>query len=121
MSTNNLILDRIQRLICLGLEGQPAAELIAGTAQIWQEKLGRYDERRLIVAFDSVEGTARRWPTPADVIAALPVYAHTYTETAAPQPGVPQIATDPEAAQRSKERIDGVIAVCAKNLGVILP
>lgn len=108
----------MQRLLCLGLEGQPSSELIHGTAEIWQELLGRFSFNRLAVAFDNVEASARRWPTPADVIVELPVYEAPSLEVTQ---AVPQIPVDPESVARAKERIDGVIAACAKNLGVILP
>lgn len=123
MSSENLILARLQRLMCLGLDGQPAAELIAGTAKIWQEKLSRFDVRRLAVAFDSVEGTARRWPTPADVIAALPVYEHTYAQLLWQAEERPErlVEPDPTATERAKARAQKAIDECAAKLGVNIP
>jgi hypothetical protein len=107
----------MQRLACLGLEGQPAAEVIQATAAVWIDRLACYGAGRLAVAFDAVEKTATRWPTPAQVIASLPTYRV--------DPYVPpthQVTADPdsERAARTKERADKAIAECAERLGVKL-
>jgi hypothetical protein len=117
MESHNLILDRMQRLMCLGLEGQPAAEVIKGTAEIWQEALGRYHPQRLALAFDAVESSATRWPTPANIIACLPTYFDpTYERFGGPREPVVLIehVHDPEA----KARADKAIADCAAKLGI---
>lgn len=62
----------MQRLICLALPGQPAAELIDGAARIWTEKLGWMGAERLNSAFDKIEEEAARWPTPASIRKAAP-------------------------------------------------
>lgn len=104
----------MQRLLCLGMEGQPAAELIPGTVEIWQERFARCDARRLSMAFDAIEANSQRWPTPAAIFEAMPTYVHTYQ--AAPV-GAPQIAHDKEASESSNARVQAVIAECARKLG----
>jgi len=69
-----VILKRLQRLLCLSLEGQPAAELIEGTALAWQSALGHIGPERLDKAFDNVEKTAQRWPSPRFILDNLPAY-----------------------------------------------
>lgn len=91
----------MQRLLCLGLEGQPAAELIAGTAKVWQERLGQYGADRLSRAFDAVEESAKRWPTPADVIACLPA--------AIQAPMLPQRVLSDSEREKNKQRIAEMI------------
>lgn len=111
-----MIVDRMQRLACLGLEGQPAAELITATGRVWIERLSRFHPNRLRMAFDSIEATASRWPTPGNIIAALPAYEHTYLPP--PAPPERQIAVDPEQAAKAKARIDRVITRCADLLKI---
>lgn len=114
MDAKNLILERLQRLLCLGLEGTPAAELFAGTAQVWTERLGHINPARLRCAFDSVESNATRWPTPATIKEALPTYESSWIE---PLPKSHRIAPDPEQLAKSRERINALIADCAKKIG----
>jgi hypothetical protein len=121
---SDLIMARMQRLMCLGFEGQPAADLIEGTARIWVEKLDGYDPSRLIAAFDAIEESrqSRRfdgggWPSPGDVIRALPTYKHAYQS--APQvPEERRVAPDPQAQERIREMAHKAIEDCAKKLGV---
>jgi len=102
--TKDLIMAHMQRLMCLGYEGQPAAELIEGTGRLWVEKLSGYSPVRLAIAFDSIEKhrkSLRRdgggWPSPGDIIAHLPTYA---ASTPLPVDTERQIAPDPKAAER---------------------
>ena len=78
MNSGELILEFLQKLLCLGLEGTPAAELFEGTSREWLDILGRYSPERLSIAFACVKAKASRWPAPSHVIEALPVYEHTY-------------------------------------------
>lgn len=74
------ILTGFQKLLCLGLDRQPAAEVIAGTVMVWLEVLTSgyaWDELRDVerfrVAFTRYAGSARAvWPQPADIVALLP-------------------------------------------------
>lgn len=73
------VITGLQKLLCLSLEGQPAAETIPGTAAAWLEVLtnGRvYDEARdaprIREAFVLLASRCRRWPVPADFLEAMP-------------------------------------------------
>ena len=128
--SRTLILNRLQRLVCLSLEGTPGDDVIEGTGAIWLERLEHFSPSRLKLAFDAVEIRSKRWPTPADIIECLPTYPHTWEEPP-PTPAAPverQIAPDHEAdarieaaRQRRREEIKREVAECAKRLGVTLP
>jgi hypothetical protein len=67
------------RLVTLGLEGQPAAEVIPATVKVWAETICRNrvfdrvtDDVRIREAFRVLAETCRRWPVPRDFIDALP-------------------------------------------------
>ena len=68
----------ICKLLCLGLEGQPAAELIEGTVQGWFESITRgralepADAPRIREAFSNVMARCRRWPSPVEFLEAMP-------------------------------------------------
>lgn len=73
------VIEGFQRLACLGLEGQPAADVLPLTVATWCEALmlGRVwvrerDEPRFRAAFARLCATSRRWPSVPDFIAALP-------------------------------------------------
>ena len=106
----------MQRLMCLGLEGQPAGELIDGTARIWIERLGHIAPERLSYAFDQVEEHATRWPTPAVIRDAIPAYEHVVPLP--PTVSVPQLPVDPEQAERSRQRVQSMLDECAAKLGM---
>lgn len=106
----------MQRLICLGFEGTPAAELLQGTGALWCERMGHIAPERLAYAFDQVEAHATRWPTPAQIMDMLPAYAHVVQT--APPTSPTQIPVDPEQAKRSEERIRRMIDGIAAKLGV---
>ena len=108
MNTEQLIVTRCQRLACLGLEGTPADDTIEATAKLWVEILGDRDPRALRSAFDTIEATATRWPVPAQIISALPVYRH--------EPSIPSQRALPDEA--AKERIRVLLESCAKKLRV---
>lgn len=71
--------DGLQKLLCLSLEGQPSADVIAGTLLAWSETIthgrrfdqGR-DELRFREAFRVLANRHRRWPAPVDFLDALP-------------------------------------------------
>lgn len=75
----NEILTGFQKLLCLGLERQPAAEVLPGTVRAWIEALTSRlswdevrDAPRIRKAFVTITATRRSWPTPADLIEVLP-------------------------------------------------
>lgn len=88
-----------QKLICLGLERQPAADLIPGTVAAWCEAITRgrcwdetRDRPRLRQAFTTLAATRKTWPAPGDLLEALPP---------APQlKALPAKPADPERAKR---------------------
>lgn len=68
-----------QKLITLGLERQPAAEVIHGTAMTWLETLtdGRQfdyarDLPRFRAAFRTLQGRCTHWPAPREFLECLP-------------------------------------------------
>lgn len=69
----------LQKLACLSLDRTPAAEVLPGTAQAWMEAItdgrtwseGR-DTGRVQSAFRTLGRTARRWPSPAEFLDAMP-------------------------------------------------
>lgn len=80
---NEWLLDEIatglQKLACLSLDRTPAAEILTGTAQAWLEAItdGRAwkesrDAARLRAGFRTLSRTARRWPSPAEFLDAVP-------------------------------------------------
>lgn len=114
---------RMQRLMLVGFEGQPSADLIEGTARLWVERLSNYAPNRLAAAFDVIEQrkSLRRdgggWPSPGDIIAAIPTYLAPERE---PVPAARQVAPDPEADARIREQARKAIAECAAGLKVAL-
>ncbi|WP_074551125.1 hypothetical protein [Dyella sp. AtDHG13] len=73
------LLTGFQKLLTLGLERQPAAEVIPGTVATWLETIthGRQfdkqrDAWRFRAAFITLAGRQRTWPVPRDLIDALP-------------------------------------------------
>lgn len=114
MDNDRLISERLQRLLCLGLDGTPAAELIPGTLSIWKERFRAASHNRLLAAFENIETHATRWPTPAAIFEAMPTYTHTYEPAPA---GTRQIAVDPEREAAARDRVNKMIEQCAAKLG----
>ncbi|TAN03170.1 MAG: hypothetical protein EPN36_14325 [Rhodanobacteraceae bacterium] len=84
---NRAIAAGLQRLTVLSLEGTPARDVISLTAAVWGQTLGngkvwveRRDAPRFEVAFETLCRTCRRWPAPADFLAALPACPPDRTE-----------------------------------------
>lgn len=73
-----MIILRLQRLLCLGLSGQPSADLITVTARIWAEIIAkelRHDgdwENKVNEAFNAIEKSSTKWPLPVDILEAMP-------------------------------------------------
>jgi hypothetical protein len=66
-----------QRLMVLGLERQPAGELLPGTVAAWVDRLCRRgwtveDAPRIREAFGRLSETRRAWPLIADFLEAVP-------------------------------------------------
>ena len=72
----------LQSLLCLSLDGQPSADVIAGTMLAWCRAITtnrwlteEQDAPRFQAAFDALLARSHRWPAPADLLAALPPVA----------------------------------------------
>ncbi|PJK07976.1 hypothetical protein CO610_07375 [Lysobacteraceae bacterium NML95-0200] len=103
----NAVIEGFQRLTCLGLEGQPAADVLPMTVATWCEalSLGRVwvqarDEPRFRVAFARLCASSRRWPSVPDFVAALP---------AVEQKALPRPKGDPEHARRALEELARIL------------
>jgi hypothetical protein len=96
----------MQRLATLGLEGQPASEVIEATATVWIERLSRYSPERLSIAFDALESAATRWPAPANLIELLPQRVPSDERVDASR----RLARDPESLERSRQNVAKIIA-----------
>lgn len=104
----------MQRLLCLGLEGQPAAELITGTARVWTDHLGSISRERLAAAFDAVEQNAKRWPSIGYIRECLPSKA--FMQRLGPEKRI-AVEQDPVEAAAHRERIRKMIEETARRLG----
>ncbi|MDW7643431.1 MAG: hypothetical protein SCI25_00150 [Desulfuromonadales bacterium] len=73
--------DGLQALVALGLEGQPAAEVLPRTADIWLRAMQKanigmsietVDAPRVRAGFENLFPLLRRWPSPAQLIEQVP-------------------------------------------------
>jgi len=71
--------DGLRKLVSLSLESPPSADLIGATLLTWAEAITRgrefvaeRDAPRFRAAFCVLAERCRRWPAPADFLAALP-------------------------------------------------
>ncbi|UNK43442.1 hypothetical protein MNO14_04990 [Luteimonas sp. S4-F44] len=76
---HNEIMDGLSKLLCLGLDRVPAADLIEGTAATWGQALtlGKQWDRELDAprfrhAFIALAARQKTWPAPADFVEHLP-------------------------------------------------
>ena len=77
---HNAVVEGVQRLQVLSLQGTPAAETVVLTVEVWIETLWRAswgwqqerDVPRLQEAFRSIAAKAERWPAPRAVLDNLP-------------------------------------------------
>lgn len=96
----------MQQLLCLGLERQPASELIKGTLAMWERVVtnGRaFDEQRDAPRFRAAFlalGSRRTWPAPQDFIDALPRVE---------KERVPLRLLSDEQRQRNRQRINDML------------
>lgn len=72
-------MDGLSKLLCLGLDRVPAADLIEGTAATWGQALtlGKQWDRELDAprfrhAFIALAARQKTWPAPADFVEHLP-------------------------------------------------
>ena len=77
-SIHNAVIDGVQRLYVLRLDGAPADDTLPLTTQVWLDALAwrrqwaEDDLPRLQQAFVALTATARRWPQPATLLELLP-------------------------------------------------
>jgi hypothetical protein len=77
-SIHNAIIDGVQRLYVLRLDGAPADDTLPLTTQVWLDAIGYRrqwaddDLPRLQQAFVALTATAKRWPQPATLLEMLP-------------------------------------------------
>lgn len=69
----------IQKLLCLRLDGAPAADMVAGTIGAWFEAITdrrEFDERldapRMQAGFRTLAATREKWPAPKHFMEVLP-------------------------------------------------
>lgn len=106
-----------QKLLCLGLERQPAAEVLQGTVAAWVETLTsrlaweeRRDAARIRKAFVTMAGTRRTWPQPADLIDAMPRASDSGQDAITFQSGVPTTREEREANLERLRQLYGDIS-----------
>ena len=77
-TVHNAVIDGIQRLYALRLEGAPPADSLQATATVWLDTLGykrswgEDDAVRVARAFAGLCAACRRWPAPAQFFDHLP-------------------------------------------------
>lgn len=114
---DNWLLTEIEtgicKLLCLGLEGQPAAELIEGTVQGWFESITRgralepEDAPRIREGFANVMARCRRWPSPVEFLEGMPK-REAATVTALP------------VGSEERERRDAAARAALARIGAVL-
>lgn len=113
------ILTGFQRLLCLGLERTPAAEILPGTAMAWLDILTdrrlwdeERDTPRIREAFRTLARTRRTWPLPVDFTEALPPHKNEWL-------GLPKATPDPQHAAavmaEIHARLDGKTAAAGPD------
>lgn len=75
----DLIVERVQRLFALGLNGHPPVELLAVTVDVWRECFETQnvtwdralDQARITAAFSELQNTSEKWPVPKQLFEIL--------------------------------------------------
>lgn len=102
----NSVIEGLQRLLILRLRNAPANDTVDALLNVWLEVMmsaQAWDERRdvprLRTAFMSVASTTDAWPSPAQIIKAMP--------KPEPQPYLPPPppTTDPEHVAKCQAKI----------------
>lgn len=111
---NDTIRIGLAKLLTLRLDGCPPDDVVGTTADVWLEALthqrewveGR-DAERFDAAFRTLARTCKRWPSPAQLLEALP---------ASDQARIPHKPTiSREAGQRRLDEIMGSLGAPAAN------
>lgn len=97
-----------QKLICLGLDRQPASELLGGTVMAWVEALNHNrvwdedrDRPRFQAAFRTIAANERQWPSPQKFVESLPAHQ--------PQQALPPPVCDPIKAQQNIAKLQAML------------
>lgn len=74
-----------QQLVCLALDGQPAAEMLPLTAEMWITTIGfglneEQDRERIKAGFRLLFRKLKKWPQPEALLAELPTRTKTRSE-----------------------------------------
>lgn len=108
-SLRTVVINGVQALIVLHLEGGPGFETATLTTEVWLEIIGGWnlhdtpeDRRRLQDAFKSLAGAITRWPAPVQLKSYLPARL--------PQAALPASPYPPEQAQENLRRIKHLLA-----------
>jgi dUTP pyrophosphatase len=103
-----VVTEGIQKLLTLCLDGAPAREVATGTMMAWVEAIstGRdlqrdLDETRIRAAFIVLMRESRRWPTPRQLLDAMPARKQ--------QQALPRLRSDDERAE-AKKNLDAILA-----------
>lgn len=103
------IITGIQKLACLGLERQPAGEVLPATVSVWLEVLDNgvhwdreADTPRIRAAFSNLARTATAWPSPQKLIDAMPARNRLLE--------LPTKLVSPEEAQANIRKIHAMLA-----------
>lgn len=102
----------LQRLVALGLPGQPPAETIALTAAAWCEALlhtpvawdQQADAPRLRAAFAALLPLIERWPAPVQLLRHMPARADA-PRLPVPQPSPERVAASRALLQKAIDRL----------------
>lgn len=109
------IASGLQALVALSLEGQPSAEILPLTADIWLAAMERrlrieeVDAARLKAAFRLFFPVAVRWPAPAQILELLPPRP--------PQPALPLPKVSDEEHKKMVARVKLMIGSFMENWG----
>ena len=105
------ILTGLQKLVCLGLDRQPAGELLQITAGTWHEVITHkrvwnveQDRERFRDAFVTLMGRCTQWPAPQQFLECMPATK--------PEQQPPLLTNE-----SSRERVLGMLGDFEKKMG----
>lgn len=115
----NQMIDGLQKLLVLRLQGAPPADTITALAAVWEEALtpitrhwqSKTDHNRLPEAFRRVMQQSSKWITPAQLIEQIP------RRQVAPPAGLIEAKAPPltpEQRRRNQERLRQIAQILAQ-------
>jgi hypothetical protein len=102
---HSTIASNVAQLYAMGLEGTPAADVMAATVRVWSGDLwesrtwDQQDVPRINTAFRQLRTTRHRWPGTVDFLALLPVRI----------PALPKPVCSEEQAQKNLQRLAAMV------------